>query len=67
MMVEPTTDDGAPLAPSTDDSSPPVDARVLAGHPPQSIADVRETYRDQAATIDRMSWLNRLLTGRYRR
>ena len=66
-MVEPTTDEGATPASSTDDRSPPVDARVLAGHPPQSIADVRETYRDQAATIDRMSWLNRLLTGRYRR
>lgn len=67
MMVETTTDEGATPASSTDDSSPPVDTRVLAGHPPQSIADVRETYRDQAATIDRMSWLNRLLTGRYRR
>ncbi|MFC7771728.1 class I SAM-dependent methyltransferase [Salinirubellus sp. GCM10025899] len=66
-MVEPTTDEGATPASSTDDSSPPVDTRVLAGHPLQSIADVRETYRDQAATIDRMSWLNRLLTGRYRR
>ena len=67
MMVETTTDGGAPSASSTDDSSPPVGARALAGHPPLSVADVRETCRDRAATIDRMSWLNRLLTGRYRR
>ena len=67
MMVETTTDEGGTPASSTGDSSPPVDTRVLTGHPPQSIADVRATYRDQAAMIDRMSWLNRLLTGRYRR
>ena len=66
MMVETTTDEGATPASSTDDSSQPIDTRVLAGHPPQSVTDVRETYRDQAATIDRMSWLDRLLTGRYR-
>jgi len=65
-MGETTTDEGATPASSAGDSSPPVDTPVLAGHPPQSIADVRETYRDQAATIDRLSWLNRLLTGRYR-
>ncbi|MEF8825539.1 MAG: class I SAM-dependent methyltransferase [Halapricum sp.] len=65
-MVEPITDDGPTPASSTDDSSKTVDTRTLAGHPPQSVADVRETYREQAATIDRMSWLNRLLTGRYR-
>ena len=64
-MVEITTDDATPD--STDDGSPNVDTRVLAGHPPQSISDVRETYREQAATIDRMARLDRLLTGRYRR
>jgi ubiquinone/menaquinone biosynthesis C-methylase UbiE len=66
-MVEISTEEGATPASSTDDSSPEHDGRVLAGHPPQSVADVRETYRDQAATIDRMDWLNRVLTGRYRR
>ena len=66
-MVETTTDEGAAPVSSTDDSSLPVDVGVLAGHPPQSVADVRKTYRDQAATIDRMSWLNRLLPGRHRR
>ncbi len=65
-MVEPTSDEDATPTSSTDDSSSIVGTRVLAGHPPQSVADVRETYREQAATIDRMSWLNRLLTGRYR-
>jgi len=40
---------------------------VLAGHPRHTIADVRETYREQAAMMDRMDWLNRVLTGRYRR
>jgi len=66
MMVGTTTDEGPTPASSTDDSSPIGDTRVLAGHPGQSIADVRETYREQAATIDRMSWLDRVLTGRYR-
>ena len=46
MMVETTTDEGATPASSTDDSSQPIDTRVLAGHPPQSVTDVRETYRD---------------------
>jgi len=40
---------------------------ILAGHSPHSLADVRETYRDQAAMLGRMEWFNRLLTGRYRR
>ncbi|WP_254532877.1 class I SAM-dependent methyltransferase [Natrinema gelatinilyticum] len=61
-----TSDEDATSDSSTDDGSPTVDTREFAGHPPQSIADVRETYREQAAMIDRMSWLNRLLTGRYR-
>ncbi|NHN41287.1 class I SAM-dependent methyltransferase [Halorubellus sp. JP-L1] len=52
---------------SVDDRSGAETARVLAGHPSQSIDDVRDTYREQAATIDRTSWLNRALTGRYRR
>lgn len=65
-MGEIAHDEDAPSNSSTDDGSPTGDSRVLAGHPPQSIADVRETYRKQAAMIDRMSWVNRLLTGRYR-
>lgn len=32
-----------------------------------SLDGIRETYADQAATMDRLDWLNRLLTGRYRR
>ncbi len=32
-----------------------------------SIADIRETYATQADRMDRLSWLNRLFTGRYRR
>ena len=66
-MVEFTTDEDATPDSSTDDRSPDVDTRALAGHPPQSVADVRETYREQAATIDRMSRLDWLLMGRYRR
>lgn len=66
-MVEFTTDEDATPDSSTVDRSPDVDTRALAGHPPQSVADVRETYREQAATIDRMSRLDRLLMGRYRR
>jgi len=40
---------------------------VLAGHQPHTIADVKETYREQATTMARMDWLNRAFTGRYRR
>lgn len=32
-----------------------------------TIEDVRETYREQAGMMARLDWLNRLLTGRYRR
>jgi len=39
----------------------------LAEHRPASLEDIRETYAEQADTVARMSWLNRLLTGRYRR
>jgi ubiquinone/menaquinone biosynthesis C-methylase UbiE len=66
-MVETTSDEDASPASSTDDGSQDADPRVLAGHPQQTVAEVRETYRDQAATIDRMRWLDRLLVGRYRR
>ena len=49
------------------DSAAGADDSVLAGNPAHSADDVRETYRDQAPTMDRMDWLNRLFTGRYRR
>ncbi|MFB6232726.1 MAG: class I SAM-dependent methyltransferase [Haloarculaceae archaeon] len=32
-----------------------------------SISDIRETYATQADRMARLSWLNRLFTGRYRR
>lgn len=65
-MVENTTDEDTTENSSTDDGSPDAEPSVLAGHPPQSIADVRETYREKAAMIDRTSRLNRLVTGRFR-
>lgn len=43
------------------------DASVVAGRRQHTIADVRETYSEQAATMGRMDWLNRAFTGRYRR
>ncbi|WP_135304872.1 class I SAM-dependent methyltransferase [Haloarcula amylovorans] len=42
-------------------------ASVLAGQQPHTIADVKETYREQATTMARMDWLNRAFSGRYRR
>jgi hypothetical protein len=65
-MVEIAADEDASPVASTDDSSSNVDSRVLAGHPPQAVADVWETYRDRPATIDRANWLDRLLAGRTR-
>lgn len=66
-MVRPTSDEGATPASSTDESASIAGTRALAEHPGQSIADVRETYRERAATVDRTSRIDRLLTGRYRR
>lgn len=43
------------------------EASVLAGHQQHTISDVRETYREQAAKMARMDWVNRALTGRFRR
>ncbi|MEF8785387.1 MAG: class I SAM-dependent methyltransferase [Haloarculaceae archaeon] len=51
---------------SSTDSTASADGSVLAGHPSHSVADIQETYRDQAGMMDRMDWLNRLFTGRYR-
>lgn len=63
-MREPLTDDGDE---STASESTSAGESVLAGHSRHTIADVRETYREQAATMSRFDWLNRALTGRYRR
>jgi ubiquinone/menaquinone biosynthesis C-methylase UbiE len=39
---------------------------VLAGHRQHTIAEVQETYREQARMMARMDWVNRAFTGRYR-
>jgi len=65
-MSELTPDEDATVDSSTA-GAPGVDNAVLAGNSTHSNADVRETYREQAGTMDRMDWLNRLFTGRYRR
>ena len=53
-------------ADSSADSTASADDTALADHPTHTIADVQETYRDQAGMMDRMDWLNRVFTGRYR-
>jgi aspartate/methionine/tyrosine aminotransferase len=45
-MVESTTDT-VTAAPSTETISHPQEEEILAGHPPQSIEDIRDTYRDR--------------------
>ncbi len=60
------TDDGPTRDAATDAAPHSTDTGVLAGHPRHTVADVRETYREQAETMDRMQWLDRLLLGRYR-
>jgi ubiquinone/menaquinone biosynthesis C-methylase UbiE len=62
-MTERTHDDGEA---STATNRTSTDESILAGHSRHTIADVRETYRDQAAMMGRVEWLNRLLTQRYR-
>jgi len=64
-MVETTADDDSKSGNSTAASADSTD--VLAGHARHTIADVRDIYREQAATLGRVEWLNRLLTRRYRR
>jgi len=64
--AETAIDEAASPVASPEDTSSNVDARVLADHPPQSVADVRETSCDRFGTIDRTNRLNRLFTGRYR-
>jgi SAM-dependent methyltransferase len=63
-MTEPLTDDGH-TATATDGASK--DESLFAGHSRHTVADVRETYREQAAMLGCVEWLNRLLTRRYRR
>lgn len=64
-MTEPLTDDDGDASTASDGAS--TDESILAGHSRHTIADVRETYREQAAMLGRVEWLNRLLTRRYRR
>lgn len=63
MMTEYGTEDGDAPTMTTNDTS----TSVLAGHRPHTIADVKETYREQATTMAKMDWLNRAFSGRYRR
>lgn len=64
-MTEPRTDDDGNTSTATDGAG--TDESILAGHSRHTLADVRETYREQAAMLGRVEWLNRLLTRRYRR
>ncbi|MBX0298158.1 class I SAM-dependent methyltransferase [Haloarcula nitratireducens] len=55
---------------SNDETSTTIETErgsVLAGHRSHTIADVKATYREQASMMARMDWLNRILSGRYRR
>ncbi len=45
----------------------PTDSTGLHDQRRASVAEVRETYATQADRMARLTWLNRLLTGRYRR
>lgn len=64
-MVETTADDDSNANRSTTASSH--SNNVLAGHARHTIADVQDTYREQAGMLGRVEWLNRRLTRRYRR
>jgi len=63
MTEQAGSDSDAVSTPASEGSA----ASALAGHQRHTVADVRETYREQAATMARMDWLNRALSGRYRR
>lgn len=43
------------------------DARRPAGRRPTSVAEIRDAYAECADWMDRLDWLDRYLTGRYRR
>jgi SAM-dependent methyltransferase len=64
-MTKPRTADDGDASTATDRAG--TDESILAGHSRHTLADVRETYREQAAMLGRVEWLNRLLTRRYRR
>lgn len=51
---------------STREGVASTDESILVGHSRHTVADVRETYREQAAMMGRVEWLNRWLTRRYR-
>lgn len=59
-MVDTQSDGGSHPAPGDDAPDPP-------GSGSESLAAIKETYADQAATVDRMEWVDRLLLGRFRR
>lgn len=46
---------------------PTTESRDPAARRPMSIAEIRDSYADCAPWIDRFDWLDRRLTGRYRR
>lgn len=64
-MADALAGDGREESTATGDTS--AEREVLAGHARHTVADVRETYREQASAMARLDWLNRALTGRYRR
>jgi ubiquinone/menaquinone biosynthesis C-methylase UbiE len=49
-----------------DDSATSDDPNASEGRP-MSLDEIRAVYSEQADTLDRMAWLDRLLVGRYRR
>jgi ubiquinone/menaquinone biosynthesis C-methylase UbiE len=63
-MTDAYSSDNSDISIMTRDDEQPA---VLAGQQRHTIADVKETYREQATTMARMDWLNRALSGRYRR
>jgi ubiquinone/menaquinone biosynthesis C-methylase UbiE len=63
-MIDAYSSDNGDISTMTRDTEK---TSVLAGQPRHTIADVKETYREQAATMARMDWLNRAISGRYRR
>lgn len=63
-MTEPRNSDDRTASTPNDDAT--TDESILAGHSRHTLADVRETYREQAAMMGRLERVNRLLTRRYR-
>lgn len=65
-MMTGTKSHGGPTSEPSGTETASGDTEV-AGHRPDPLEDVRETYAERADVLARMSWVNRLLTGRYRR